>query len=71
MNTLQSVELADQLIQIAKIIQVMDHDYLKESVEAFKKQASFQDSAAVLNPRYYEKKPDLIHKQAEAACCSG
>jgi len=66
MDQEKSQILADQIIEIAKILQKVDPDYLKESVVAFKDRASFQDSTAVLNPLYSRERSDLAYKQAQA-----
>lgn len=60
----KSIELAGQINIIKVVLFQINEDHLKQSIEAFKNQASFQDSAAVLNPRYNSDKSDLLRVQA-------
>lgn len=64
-TTEKSQELADHINGIKLILFFVDVEYAKAVVKAMRKQASFQDSAAVLNPTYMPEKSDLIRKQAE------
>lgn len=60
----KSMELAGQINMIKSILFGIDEEHLKQAIEAFRKQASFQDSAAVLNPRYDPQKSNLLNVQA-------
>lgn len=62
----KSMELAGQIEGIKAFAMMMDLDHLRESIKHFREQASFQDSAAVLNPRYNPKKSQLLDMQATA-----
>lgn len=65
MNTEKSEELAECINSIKMMLWIMDIAYAKEAVEAMRNQASFEDSAAVLNPMYNPEKTRLITEQAK------
>lgn len=60
----KSMELGSQIGMIKLVLFQIDEAHLKQSIESFKSQASFQDSAAVLNPRYDTTKSRLLNAQA-------
>ena len=60
----KSQELADSIIGLKFSLFTVDVDYAKAVIHSMRKQASFQDSAAVLNPLYMPEKSDLIRMQA-------
>lgn len=62
----KSMELAMHIEGIKTHAFMMDLDYLKVAEEAFRRRASFQDSAAVLNPQYHPDKSNLLRLQAQA-----
>ena len=61
----KSIELAEQINSIKLLLYGVDIDYAKECVTEMKSQASWEDSAAVLNPMYNPEKSNLIRKQAD------
>lgn len=61
----KSQELADCINNIKIPLLYMDIEYAKAAAEQMIEQASFQDSAAVLNPMYNPEKSDTIRKQAK------
>lgn len=62
----QSEELAGVIIAVTPLLCSIDLDYAKLGVRKFRKQANFQDSAAVLNPRYDPDRSKLIRVKADA-----
>jgi hypothetical protein len=62
----RSQEVADILKMSMGILQMLDVDYCREAVKAFRKQASFQDAASVINGNYNPKRTTLLYKQADA-----
>jgi hypothetical protein len=60
----KSLELANQINVIKSVLFGVDEEYLKHCIETFRNQASFQDSAAVLNSRYDPTKSTLLNVQA-------
>jgi len=69
-NKLEDYGKAEELAMVIEMMKPfilsMDLDYAKEVAEEFRKQASFEDSAAVLNPLYNPLKPRIIRKQSES-----
>jgi len=61
----KSLDLAQQIEMIKSITMTMDLEYLKACSEKFRDQASWQDSASVLNPSYNPTKSDILRKQAQ------
>lgn len=59
----KSLELAAQIQAMKPIIMEMDLQHLEHAIKTFDDQASFQDSAAVLNLRYNPEKSDLLRTQ--------
>lgn len=60
----KSMELAAQINMIKGVLFQMDEEHLKQAINTFRNQASFQDSAAVLNPRHDSIKNELLRVQA-------
>jgi hypothetical protein len=65
-SEVKSQELADVINIIKPMLHMVDIDYAKSVVKTMLDQASFQDSAAVLSPRYLPERPQLIRQQANA-----
>lgn len=65
----KSMELAGQINMIKSILFGMDEEHLKQAIDAFRNQASFQESAAVLNPRHDPQKSNLLYVQATTLEC--
>lgn len=63
-SSLEAFTLAAQIEQVKAIILQMDMEYAESAAKTMQEQASFQDSAAVLNPNYNPDKSDLIRQQA-------
>jgi len=62
----KSQEQANIIIGIALNVMMLDLPYLKEAVKQMRDQASWQQSASVLNPNYNPKKDELLYAQANA-----
>ena len=60
----KSEELALGSELIKNSLPMIDVEYAKAVVKKIEEQASFQDSAAVLNPRYNPEKTKIIRLQA-------
>lgn len=60
----KSLDLAAQINAMKPFIMEMDLGWLKEMIIRFNNQAAFEQSAAVLNPRYNPEKQDLLMVQA-------
>ncbi len=60
-----AVLLATQLNEMKKVIHTMDVDFILEAAKDFIDKASWQESAAVLNPRYNPEKPDTLRVMGE------
>lgn len=67
----KSEELASHIEGIKLNLLFVDVDYAKEVSKSMRQQASWQDSAAVLNPMYNPDKQNilLLYKQAEMLDC--
>lgn len=61
----KSLNLAAAIDMIKMSAMEVDEEYLKHCIDTFRKQASFEDSAAVLNPRYNPDKSSLLNIQAD------
>jgi len=61
----KSLELAAQINAIKPIIIEMNLEWLGHMIDRFQEQASFEASAAVLNPRYNPEKQSLLQVQAK------
>jgi len=62
----KSYELADIINRMKPIIHEMDLDYAKEAIAGMRNLASFNDSAAILNPMYDPTKTDHLYLQCKA-----
>jgi len=62
----KSMELAGQIEIIKSILFGVDEEHLKNSIEQFRSQASFQDAAFVLNPRHDSTKTELLRVMADS-----
>ena len=60
----KSMELAGQIEMIKLGALLVDTDYLETAILSIRKQASFEDSAAVLNPRWNPHTSGLLTVQA-------
>lgn len=65
----KSEELASHIEGIKLNLMFVDVDYAKEVSKSMRQQASWQDSAAVLNPMYNPDKQNILYKQAEMLDC--
>lgn len=67
-KTLQdkSTDLATMIDMIKIAIYGIDMEHLKNAIKTFYNQASFQESAAILNPSYNPVKNDLLKQQAKS-----
>lgn len=63
---IKTQELTNTINSIKIPLFFMDLDYAKEAAEQFRKQASWQDSAAILNPRYSPTQSKILYMQSEA-----
>jgi len=61
----KSEELAGQITILQQFICNMDLAYAREAAESILRQAEWQDSAAVLNPRYNPDKQNIMRIQAQ------
>lgn len=61
----KSLDLAAQINAMKPIIMDMDLQWLGTMIDRFQDQASFEASAAVLNPRYNPEKQELLKVQAK------
>lgn len=61
----KALELAGQIEMIKSVAITIDWEYLKEVAARFIIQASFEDSAAVLNLNYSPTKSTLLMQQAD------
>lgn len=68
-NYAKSLELAKQIEAMKHIIVTVDTEHLKNMVEKFSTQASFEDSAAVLNAAYDPKKSTLLRVMSHGLQC--
>jgi hypothetical protein len=62
----KSQEQANLIQMIALYIEGIDIEYCTKAAEEMKKQVTFQESIAVLNPSYLPTKNDILNLQAEA-----
>lgn len=62
----KSQEMAMVIEMIKPYFHLFDVEYAKQVVIAMQNQASWQDSASVINPSYDFSKSQLIRKQAES-----
>lgn len=62
----EAEDLAGKIKVINAVLYSADIDLLKKSAEDMARQASWQDSAAVLNPRYNPKKSENLRLSAKA-----
>jgi hypothetical protein len=62
----ESEKLAGQIETLKVILPFINLEHLKKSAKQFREQASFQDSAAVLNPNYDSKRSDSLRESANA-----
>jgi transketolase len=62
----KSQEQANIILALAFFVQRLDIDYLREAEKDFIKQASWQESAAILNPSYPLEKNEVLREQANA-----
>lgn len=62
----KSEEQAEIIIQLAILLQGIDLPYMEKFGAELARQASWQDSAFILNPSASVEKNDLLHKQSEA-----
>jgi hypothetical protein len=58
--------LAEQVNNIKFILFQIDREYLDEVIKKWDDQASFEDSAAVLNPLYRPEKTDVLREQGKS-----
>lgn len=65
----KSEELASHIEGIKLNLMFVDVEYAKEVSKSMRQQASWQDSAAVLNPMYNPDKQDILYKQADMLDC--
>lgn len=63
---LKELQLALQVRQLKQIIANMDLEYVKKSADGMMGQASWQDSAAVLNPSHPLEANDLLRTEGKA-----
>lgn len=61
----KSEELAALIELMKPYIQLIDIDYANAVYKAMKDQASWQQSASILNPSYDSVKNDLLYTQAQ------
>lgn len=62
----QSVRLAQALEMIKFAIHNIDYDYLKLAAQKLGEQATFENTAAILNPRFNPHKNDSVRLSAKA-----
>jgi len=62
----KSEEQAEIIKMLAMPVSMLDIEYLKELAETMRSTASWQESAAVINPTYNQKRNDLLRRQADA-----
>lgn len=65
----KSEELASHIEGIKLNLLFVDVDYAKEVVKYMRDKASWQDSAAALNPMYNPDKQNILRKQSEMLDC--
>lgn len=65
----KSEELASNIEGIKLFLMSVDLDYAKEVSKSMRQQASWQDSAAVLNSMYNPDKQNILRKQSEMLGC--
>jgi hypothetical protein len=65
LNREKSEELAALIELMKPYIQLIDIDYANAVYKAMKDQASWQQSASILNPSYDNVKNDLLYTQAQ------
>ena len=64
----KSLQLALAIENMKPFIQEIDLEFASEMATRLMNQASFEDSAAVLNPAYTPRKSELLRAQGRAMC---
>lgn len=62
----KSEQQADIIKMIALPVIMLDTEYCTEAAKDMRRQASFQQSISILNPKHSPTKDSIVYKQADA-----